>query len=473
MNILATPQLGLVRLGKIKNRKSSEIRNSIFSIGFECLDRELFNPDKCYDRAAELGVKWARCQTAWNRCERTKGNYTFDWLDEVVNQLLKRGIQPWLSIVYGNQLYMNDIPHPSAVGCIPTEFGLECQTAWLNYLNALVIHFHDRVQWWEIWNEPNLKAFWYPGTPGGSKYAEVVKLASEAIRAVDANAKIIACVNSMKGEFILDAITAGAGKHIDAFSIHPYGFLPEEAFSWRINHLRALLAQNHSAAAIWQGECGYPAIPYGHKDDEWLRLYNASETTQAKYVLRRMLTDMQNELGMSSYFHIADLVEGVYRTSDGREMRATMLGLLKTRDYLPRQAFQSMRNMTSLFDDSCRVQPLELEVWFENYSLSQLGALPILGIQRAAFLRQGFPLYVWYLAEDLQREWFGVTDAAISILNEAERPITHPALYDPMAGDVYKITSGQLEDNKIWRFARMPMTDYPLILTDREALELE
>lgn len=37
------------KLGKLKTYCSNEIKESYVSIGFECLDRDLFQPDKCYD----------------------------------------------------------------------------------------------------------------------------------------------------------------------------------------------------------------------------------------------------------------------------------------------------------------------------------------------------------------------------------------------------------------------------------------
>ena len=62
-------------IGKFKKFSSKQIEKSYVSIGFECLDRELFNPDKCYDLLAESGVKHARVQTGWIRCEKEKGVY--------------------------------------------------------------------------------------------------------------------------------------------------------------------------------------------------------------------------------------------------------------------------------------------------------------------------------------------------------------------------------------------------------------
>ena len=40
-------------LGFLKSYNSIEVKESCVSIGFECLDRELFNPEKCYDLLAK------------------------------------------------------------------------------------------------------------------------------------------------------------------------------------------------------------------------------------------------------------------------------------------------------------------------------------------------------------------------------------------------------------------------------------
>ena len=48
----------LIKIGKIKPRKASEIKNSRIGIGFEKLDRKVFNPEKAYDKLAMIGAKW-------------------------------------------------------------------------------------------------------------------------------------------------------------------------------------------------------------------------------------------------------------------------------------------------------------------------------------------------------------------------------------------------------------------------------
>ena len=109
-------------ISKMKTYTSREIASSPVSVGFECLDREMFDPEKCYAPLGESGVKLARMQTGWNRCEKFKGVYDFAWLDDIVDNLAANGVESWFNVTFGNAIYMPDAPTPAAVGCMPLLF---------------------------------------------------------------------------------------------------------------------------------------------------------------------------------------------------------------------------------------------------------------------------------------------------------------------------------------------------------------
>lgn len=122
----------LKQIGKIIAKNSKEIKNSKIGLGFEKLDRAVFDPQKAYDPVAAAGIKWARIQSGWQRTEREKGVYNFAWLDDIIENLMKRGIQPWICLCYGNDLYSPQAKEVfGAVGC-PADFyrgrkiGMEC-----------------------------------------------------------------------------------------------------------------------------------------------------------------------------------------------------------------------------------------------------------------------------------------------------------------------------------------------------------
>ena len=110
----------LIKIGNVKAFSSSEIKDSRIGIGFEKLDRGVFDPEKAYDKVAATGAKWVRIQSGWARTEMTKGIYSCEWLDSIVDNLVKRGMRPWLCLCYGNPLYNAEAAKVfGAVGCPP------------------------------------------------------------------------------------------------------------------------------------------------------------------------------------------------------------------------------------------------------------------------------------------------------------------------------------------------------------------
>lgn len=88
----------LIKIGTLKPKKSSDVKFSPLGVGFEKLDRDAFDPEKAYDKIADLGVKWVRLQSGWAKTERQKGVYDFEWLDKIVDNLISRGLRPWVCL---------------------------------------------------------------------------------------------------------------------------------------------------------------------------------------------------------------------------------------------------------------------------------------------------------------------------------------------------------------------------------------
>ena len=87
-------------IGKLPVAGAKEIPFSRVGIGFEKLDRDVFDPEKAYDKVAGIGVKKIRIQSGWARTEKIEGVYDFAWLDKIVDNLLSRGLEPWICLCY-------------------------------------------------------------------------------------------------------------------------------------------------------------------------------------------------------------------------------------------------------------------------------------------------------------------------------------------------------------------------------------
>lgn len=282
----ALAEFALTAAGQLKSRASASVAASSLSVGYETLDRQHFDPVKTYKHAAELGVKWARCQTGWARCEKTRGQLDFGWLDEVVDGLLKIGIQPWFNLGYGNPLYTPKADE-TAVGWVPV-FDEAAMNAWKTFAEKISSHFKGRVRHYEIWNEPNITNFWKPGKPDAASYVKLVEQTAPIIRQHAPDAVIIGgAFAGVPMDYIKKSLEAGLAKHIDKMSYHPYRPVPESNYEKEVHAMRELLKQNGGERiALWQGENGCPSKTGGAgalKDVDW------NETRQAKWLLRRII----------------------------------------------------------------------------------------------------------------------------------------------------------------------------------------
>ena len=299
---------------------SAQIPFSRIGIGFEKLDRGVFDPNKAYDKVARTGAKKVRIQSGWARTETTPGVYDFSWLDEIVENLRSRGLEPWLDLCYGNPLY-TELAKPvfGAVGCPPIMSEDEMQ-AWLRYVDATVRHFSGKISLYEIWNEPD-NAFSWRHEEGDYKvntkdnvrnareYGIFATRTAQAIKAADPAARIaagsIAHLENLR--YVNDILATGLYRHIDAITFHIYSSFDGDR-QQTIEALRNLVDLYDPNIALIQGEAGAQTRSDGNgamKGFAW------SKTKQLKYLLRTMICDLWCGVEFSSYFSTMDMIEAL------------------------------------------------------------------------------------------------------------------------------------------------------------------
>jgi polysaccharide biosynthesis protein PslG len=448
--------IALPRLGRLKPSHSKSIKASPLSIGFETLDRRLFDPERTYEHLGRLGVKWARVQTGWSRCETAKGKYDFRWLDEIVDALGEQGIQTWFNLGYGNRLHTTDAPDAAAVGFAPA-FTQTARAGWASFVKAIAEHFADRVKCWEIWNEPNCEIFWRPQKPSAAGYVELVKLTAPLIRSRIPDAKIIG--GALAGcdlPYISECLKAGLADHVHRISFHPYSTHPEEDEAF-VAAVRKQLGKRHSTVKLWQGECGCPSDPNTDRGtDEKGRKW--TERAQAKWLLRRVLTDLRQDLDLSSYFNTVDLTR--YNFGDSRPWPGQSYGVLRGKDYSPKPSYDAYQSLCSLFDAQTKRDP-RLEAIAD-------GNAPKL--TTAAFVRNGRALYACWSATDLLE---AVKPATVSLRlpTAAFARIERPVLIDPLSQRVYAAQGAATGTGEV-ALTDLRLLDYPLIVTDQAVVSM-
>ena len=458
------------RIGTMKTLSSKDVKSSMVSIGFECLDRELFDPARCYDLLGASGVKHARVQTGWSKCEKEKGVYDFGWLDGIVDSLLARGVQPWFNVGFGNPLYMENLPNPTGVGCVPLYYGGEAVAAWARFACALAEHYRDRVTEYEIWNESDIAHFWVPGEPDGARYAELIALTGAQIRRAQPDARIGACTSSAEEtDFAyLDKLAAGLRPgELDFFCLHRYTVFPEKGWAGRVEATRAVFERHGRRLSYWMGEGGYPSwFPKGH----WMhpRPDNpGSERQQAVYQLRRYFQDAALGLERSSFFQMVDMWQKPYQKASEVLSRPAAQGVLNGITYTPKRAYDTLGRLANLLSGD--IAPLRV---YAECSLTDTTRCEAVSIQTFALRRGEQMLFACYLPTDIQdecgmREGFSLR---VYPLDAGVAPMAEPVLADLFTGEVF--SAGIAMQDGCLRAQGLPIAAYPLVLCDRSMLQM-
>ena len=367
-------------------------------IGMECLDRDLWNYVPALPGLKQLGIRRARLQSGWAKTEKTKGVYDFAWLDKIVDDIVAVGVEPWISLSYGNPIYAAPEEGEQAytgqtMFPMRSEAGAE---AWRNYVTAIVRRYKDRVRIWEIWNEPDVAAF-LKVPEGGSwaaEYARLVRFTAPIIRAEQPDARIAVCTAAgpgTGGPRAADLFAQEIGDSVDIYSFHAYEPIPEQVSPGTRAAFYAAIRRHAPKVEFWRGEAGISSIKAGQGALMWLP--GLSEGMQARWMSRHLVRDLaDHDLAFSSWFHLS-FFEHYSHTCTYN------YGVLRQGDYSPKPAFHVLKRILGLFDDGrCAPDP-GVSLMLHAAHLPDGGDPPSLsqalvaGAAVHAFRRNGFPLF--------------------------------------------------------------------------------
>lgn len=328
------------KIGKVTPRSALQVESSDWSIGCEVLDRDLAIYDSYKKYLGSLGVKHARLQAGWAKTEKSPGVYDWKWLDVIVTDMLKQGVQPWIELSYGNPIYPGGGGPTLGDGLPRSEAAL---TAWHAWSRALVERYKDRVSTWAVWNEPDVTK-----EVPAAEYAALYIRTAEMIRSLQPNATIYAlslAYHMPYAEAFLKSVAEQRKLDVlNTISLHGYPENPDNLQNFE--KLGALTAQYAPKVKLIQGETGAPS----GKTQGALGKVAWTELTQAKWDLRRMLIHHGNGIRMNLF----TLSEFIY--NDPRRQGMNSKGLLAINPdktvSRPKPAYFAAQNVYSIFDSS-------------------------------------------------------------------------------------------------------------------------
>lgn len=433
--------------GKIKPRHAKEIASSNWSVGAETMDRDYTTYDNWKSYLGPLGAKKARIQGGWAKTEKQKGTYDFAWMDRIVFDMASQGVEPWMSLSYGNPIYEGG-GDPQIKGRVPSsEIGL---AAWTRWVKASVTRYQKVIDEWEVWNEPN-----YSITP--PDYARLLVLTAEAVRSVQPKATIIAFALGSGVDYkyaakVLEILQQqGKLNAIDQISHHRHQANPDVRDPEI--ELAKVVAKYSDRIVIRQGEAGCPSEPNKRRA---MANYPWTELIQSKHVLRRLLGDLGRDKP-SSCFGIVDMK---YPDEMNRK------GLLRARadqtvEY-PKPAYYAVQNLTAVFDDRL--------VRIRDFASTAGRDLP-LSVYGYRQEPSGRTLVTIWLHAEIPSNENGKTTVDFTFPRAS---FTEPLFVDLRTGRAYAIP------RDCWTsaggsvtFKGMPVYDSPVLIADRATLPLE
>lgn len=458
------------KIGTIKPINSIDITDSRLGIGMEKLDRDAFEPEKVYDRVAALGVKWIRLQSGWQKTEKEEGIYDFKWLDSQVDELLKRGLKPWLCLCYGNVLY-DDLAkqYVGAVGCPPIRTE-KAYNAWLKYVYAAAEHFKGRIEYYEVWNEAEGGWTWRPN-PNPKEYAEFCVKTGKAVKSADPNAKIITGSHYQDSlEFFNEEFANGTLEVTDAVTYHSYNY--DETLSMqRVEALKGLIKHYGKDIEIIQGESGSQSKSGGSGALYWVR---TNEEMQTKQILRHTLADILAGVKFSSIFSCVDMAENLDAKEGEPIATCGYFGLLGADfdkrtgkligDYYEKPSYYAFQNLCAVLNENVISEYIPaIFTPCESKRLSGKDCPTRELIYGGLTKANGAKAFVYWNSTDM----ITVQSYDSTVTFELSGVCGEVRLIDVKDGSIYKIPENMMSktENNLYSFKNIPVKDYPLIIT--------
>lgn len=460
----------LPRLGTVTPRNASEIESSNWLIGCETLDRDMADYNQYKDYLVPLGIKRLRMQAGWAKTEKVKGQYDWAWLDTIIDDAHKRGLQPWLETSYGNPIYKGGGGINLSAG-VPTS--PEALAAWDKWVEALVKRYKDKVTEWEVWNEPNFGDNEI-NTP--EMVANLNIRTAEIIKRIQPEARISGLSMGHIDLNYADAFFKVLHQQkklalFDNMTYHDYVYNPDSNYS-HVAELRDVLDKYAPTVKLRQGENGCPSFSgFGRGA---LGDYAWSEVSQAKWITRRMLGDLGHDIECS----ILGIIDMNYSAVSGPITRLNVKGIIQSdstkRAVRPKLAYYAMQHVASIFDHSlqriravtptfnvnAKAAPGEVK-----YSKSTDRNFSVYGYAHKVSKKQVFTIWS---NEAIPTDSNKTRNLTFTFSNAT---IDQPVYVDIITGGVYDIPATQWKKTGgTYTFTDIPVYDAPILIADKSLI---
>jgi O-antigen ligase len=225
----------------------------------------------------DIGVIWVRQIVSWRDVEIAPDNYDWSQWDVIIERFAQEETLHLIPVLVDAPQWRTecdpcreDIFYPPLVS---EDFA--------QFAGDFAARYGDTIDYYQIWDEPNIRTAWGDEDPQPSRYGALLSLSAEAIRRHDPDTYIIAAALAPTSEtgpqnineftYLEDLYRLGFTQSADAFAAKPYGFSSTPLdrtvnrtmlnFS-RIIALREVMVKHGDVHKhLWASNYGWNALP--------------------------------------------------------------------------------------------------------------------------------------------------------------------------------------------------------------------
>ncbi|MEO0565933.1 MAG: hypothetical protein AAF125_27735, partial [Chloroflexota bacterium] len=234
------------------------------------------------------------------------GEYEWQQWDEIVATVAEYPSLELVLVIYGTPAWARTALAPESETALPDDL-----MAFNEFTSALATRFADEVDYYQIWDEPNLRDAWGGLDPRPVDYVALLSTGYNAVYSADPTATVIGAAlaptteqgphNINEWDYLAEMYAAGAGEVMDAIGAKPYGFVssPEDRDvdlallnASRVVRLREIMVENGDPhKAIWASNWGWNSLSndwqgdpsiWGEVDRATQQAYTTSFLTRAE-----------------------------------------------------------------------------------------------------------------------------------------------------------------------------------------------
>ncbi len=228
------------------------------------------------DNIASLGITWVRQPFYWADIEPEPD--LFDWAsyDLVVAAIAENPQLELIAVLDGTPAWARHELAPEHPFAPPAS-----ASQYAEFAIAVAGRYADTIDYYQIWDEPNLRSHWGNTDPKPALYVAMLQTSYPAIHAADATSSVIAAAlaptveqgpeNYNEITYLRAMYEHGAGEYFDAAAGKPYGFNtgPDNRdmvdFSRIILMREEMVAQGDGNKPLWGSNFGW-----NHLSEDWI-----------------------------------------------------------------------------------------------------------------------------------------------------------------------------------------------------------